>query len=100
MSFEEKEKLFKKNPSYCKIICKCEQISEGEILDSLARSCPPKSIAGLKRRLRVGFGKCQGGMCQVEALNLLAKYYKVELKDIMYDNDGSYILLKETKEVI
>ena len=99
LSLEEKQKLFNENPLYGRIICKCEQISEGEILDALSRSCPPRSIAGLKRRLRVGFGKCQGGMCQSYAIKILANHYGVDAKDINYDNDGSYILLKHTKEL-
>ncbi len=98
LSLEEKQKYFKQNKDYGTIICKCEQISKGEIQDCLNRSCPPHSIKGLKRRLRVGFGKCQGGMCQSEALQILADFYHIDKKDIPYDGKGSYILLKKTKE--
>lgn len=97
LSPEEKEKYFKINKDYATIVCKCEQVSKGEILDCLQRSCPPRSIKGLKKRLRVGFGKCQGGMCQSEALRILADYYKVDKKEIPYDNKKAYILLKKTK---
>lgn len=97
LSLEEKQKYFKENYDYGTIICKCEEISKGEIIDCLKRSCPPHSIKGLKRRLRVGFGKCQGGMCQSEALNILADFYHVDKKDIPYDGKKSYILFKEIK---
>ena len=56
-----------------------------------------KHIKGLKRRLRVGFGKCQGGMCQSVALEILANFYGVDKKDIPYDNPKAFILLKKTK---
>jgi len=97
MSIEERQNCFKLNKDYGTIVCKCEQVSKGEIIDCLNRSCPPRSIKGLKRRLRVGFGKCQGGMCQSVALEILADFYKVDKKDIPYDNKNAFILLKKTK---
>ena len=97
LSIEERQEYFKKNKDYGTIICKCEQVSKGEIIDCLKRSCPPRSIKGLKRRLRVGFGKCQGGMCQPYALEILANYYGVDRKDIPYDNKDAFILLRKTK---
>lgn len=98
LSMEERQEYFNKNKDYGTIICKCEQVSKGEIIDCLNRSCPPHSIKGLKRRLRVGFGKCQGGMCQSYALDILADFYKVDKKDIPYDGPKAYILYKKTKE--
>lgn len=97
LSIEERQEYFKTNKDYGTIVCKCEQVSKGEIIDCLNRSCPPHSIKGLKRRLRVGFGKCQGGMCQSVALEILADFYKVDKKDIPYDNPKAFILLKKTK---
>ena len=97
MSIEDRQEYFKENKDYGTIVCKCEQVSKGEIIDCLNRSCPPRSIKGLKRRLRVGFGKCQGGMCQSVALEILADFYKVDKKDIPYDNKNAFILLKKTK---
>ena len=97
LSIEDRQTYFKENKDYGTIVCKCEQVSKGEIIDCLNRSCPPRSIKGLKRRLRVGFGKCQGGMCQSVALEILANFYKVDKKDIPYDNKKAFILLKKTK---
>ncbi|MCI5744874.1 MAG: FAD-dependent oxidoreductase [Erysipelotrichaceae bacterium] len=98
LSFEEKNKLYQENKDYASIVCKCEKVSKGEIIDCLNRSCPPFSIKGLKKRLRVGFGKCQGGMCQSEALSIMASFYNVDKKDILYDNKNSNILLKKMQE--
>ena len=97
LSIEEKQEYFKQNKDYGIIVCKCEQVSKGEIIDCLNRSCPPRSIKALKRRLRVGFGKCQGGMCQPYALDILANFYGVDKKEIPYDGKNAYILYKETK---
>lgn len=97
LSIEEKQAYFKQNKDYGIIVCKCEQVSKGEIIDCLNRSCPPRSIKALKRRLRVGFGKCQGGMCQPYALDILAEFYGVDKKEIPYDGKNAYILYEETK---
>ena len=97
LSIEERQEYFKKNKDYGTIVCKCEQVSKGEIIDCLNRSCPPRSIKALKRRLRVGFGKCQGCMCQPLALEILAEHYKVDRKDIPYDGPKAYVLYKKTK---
>lgn len=98
MSIEEKNELFKKDANFAKMVCKCERVTKGEVLEALNRSCPPHSVEGLKRRIRVGFGKCQGGMCQSDTLDIMANFYHVDKKDIPYDEDPSYILLCKTKE--
>ena len=97
LSIEERQKFFEQNKDYGTIVCKCEQVSKGEIIDCLNRSCPPRNIKALKRRLKVGFGKCQGGMCQSVALEILANHYKVDKKEIPYDGLDAYILLRKTK---
>ena len=97
LTIEEKNKLIQKDPSYGKIICRCEQVSAGEIFDVLNRNNPPRSIKALKKRIRVGFGKCQGGMCQAASLKILADFYHVDMQKIPYDNLPSYILDSKTK---
>ena len=97
LSIEEKNKLIKENPKYGHIICKCEYISEQEILDVLNRSCPPHSIKALKKRVRAGFGKCQGGMCQPSVLDILANYYHIDAKDVNYDELNTNIIKEITK---
>ncbi len=87
------------NPELGQLICSCENVSLAEIKDILSRSCPPHSIKGVKRRTRAGFGLCQGGFCQSKILLLLAKHYGVSPLDIPYDDNGSYILKEEVKDV-
>ena len=82
---------------YTEVICSCEKVTLGEIMDQLNRSCPPHSVKGLKRRTRAGFGKCQGGFCQPRIVLLLAKHYGVSPLDIPLDDEGSNILLEKVK---
>jgi glycerol-3-phosphate dehydrogenase len=97
MSLEERNALIKKDPNFGEMICNCEKISKGEILDILGRSLPCKTIKALKKRSRAGFGKCQGGFCQPKVLLLLAEYYHLSPLEVLYDKDGSEILAKESK---
>jgi len=73
LSLEERDALIKKNPAYGHIVCRCEEISEGEIIDAIHSLIPPTTIDGVKRRVRAGMGRCQGGFCQPAVVSLLAK---------------------------
>lgn len=95
---EQRNQLIKDNPDYGEIICSCEKITKGEILDELSRSVPPHSIKALKKRTRAGFGKCQGGFCQPLVIKLLAEYYNVDMSQIPLDNLESIICRFKTKE--
>lgn len=94
---KEKIEFIKDHKEYGQIICNCEAVSLGEILDVLSRSVPPRTIKAVKKRTRAGFGKCQGGFCQSKVLFLLAKYFNKDPKDILYDKDDSNVLLKKAK---
>ena len=93
----QRNELIKKNPDYGDIICNCEKISRGEIIDACSRSVPCLTVKAVKKRTRAGFGKCQGGFCQPKVLLLLAKLNKVSPLEVRYDKEGSEILLKESK---
>lgn len=73
MNDDEKDKFIKKNPSYGKIVCRCETVSEGEILDALRRNPKAVDIDGVKRRTRSGMGRCQGGFCMPYVMKLIAR---------------------------
>lgn len=96
-SIEERDKLIKENPLLGRIICRCEQISEGEIVDAIHRNCGARTIKGVKKRVRPGYGKCQGGYCQTLVLKILARELNKDMKDINFKNKGSYILCEESK---
>ena len=94
---ENDYKFVNEHENYGQIICNCEKVTLGEILDVLSRSVPPHSVKALKRRTRAGFGKCQGGFCQPRVVLILAKYYGVSPLEISYDGEFSPILLEKVK---
>lgn len=73
LSLEERNELIRKNPAYGNIICRCETISEGEILDSIHRPLGAKSLDGVKRRTRAGMGRCQAGFCSPRVMDILVR---------------------------
>ena len=98
LPIEKREELIKENPDFGVMICRCEKVSLGEIKDAIHRSCGARTIKGVKKRVRPGFGKCQGGFCEVLVGKILASELGVEVNKINYANQGSYILLNKTKE--
>lgn len=98
LSPEKKNELVRQNPAYGRIICRCETITEGEILDALHSPIPPCSLDGVKRRAGNGMGRCQGGFCGPRVLDIMAREYRVTPEEILQDVDGSYILVGETKQ--
>ena len=82
LSKEEQNRLIKENPSYGQIVCRCEEITEGEILDAIHRPLGARTLDGIKRRTRSGMGRCQAGFCTPKTMEILAKELQLELKDI------------------
>ncbi|MFK5883525.1 MAG: NAD(P)/FAD-dependent oxidoreductase [Candidatus Izemoplasma sp.] len=97
MSNEELNELYNKDKSYSKMICRCEKVTEGEIIDSINRNCGAKSIVGVKNRCRAGSGRCQGGFCQSEVINILSKQLNIPKSEVIYSKKGSEILIGKTK---
>ncbi len=95
---EEKERLIRENPLYGRVICRCETITEGEIVDAIHRPIVPRSIDGVKRRTTAGMGRCQGGFCGPRVHEILARELGVSLPKILMDEEGTYILTGPTKE--
>lgn len=89
---EERRALVAAQPAYGAIVCRCEQISEGEILDALHRTLGAKSMDGLKRRVRQGMGRCQGGFCTPRAMELLAEALGVPMEQICKNEPGSCLI--------
>ncbi len=96
-SYEEVNAMCKENPLFGNIICRCEKISEGEIVDAIHRNCGATTIKGVKKRVRPGFGKCQGGFCEASVMKILARELNVDIKDIVYGKENAYILKEGTK---
>lgn len=97
LSSEEKAEVIKKDPRYGRIICRCESITEGEIVDAIKRSFGVISLDGVKRRCRPGMGRCQGGFCGPRVQEIIARECNIPLEDVVLEKDGSYILTGKTK---
>ena len=93
-----KEQLIKENPLYGNVICRCETITEAEILEAIHRPLGAKSVDAVKRRVRAGMGRCQAGFCGPKVIEILARELKVEPKDINKNNDGSYMVTGKTRD--
>lgn len=82
LSVEERNALIREHPAYGNIICRCEQISEGEILEAIRRTPGAKSLDGVKRRVRAGMGRCQGGFCTPKVMEILAEELHIPLEEV------------------
>ena len=98
LSIEERNVLIKENPAYGQIICRCESVSEGEILDAIHRPVGAKSLDGVKRRVRAGMGRCQGGFCAPRVMEILARELGIPQTDVTKAGPGSELLVGKTKE--
>ncbi|MCM1988498.1 NAD(P)/FAD-dependent oxidoreductase [Oceanirhabdus seepicola] len=94
----EKQEVINKDKRYGNIICRCEWISEGEIVDAIHRNAGARTVDGVKRRVRPGMGRCQGGFCGPRVLEILARELNVSPQEILKSNEGSNILSGESKD--
>lgn len=92
LSHEERAELIKKRPEYGTIICRCEDVSEGEIIDSVRRTLGAVSLDGVKRRVRTGMGRCQAGFCTPRTMEILARETGRAMEDICKNRAGSNML--------
>lgn len=97
LSNEERKELIEKEPAYGRIICRCETVTEGEILDAIRAPAGARDVDGVKRRTRAGMGRCQGGFCGSKVVELLAKELGVEINEITKFGGESKILYDRTK---
>ena len=96
---EEKNEMIKKDKSYGKIVCRCETITEGEILRAIRTNPGARDLDGVKRRTRAQMGRCQGGFCGPQIAEILSKELGVPYKEVTKSGKGSYINIGRTKEV-
>jgi len=97
LSVEELNALIKENSAYGNIICRCEAVTEGEIIDAIHRPLGAKTLDGVKRRTRAGMGRCQAGFCMPRTMEILSRELGVEYEDITKSGGNSNIVLGRTK---
>lgn len=97
-SEEERHSLIKKNPAYANVICRCEMVTEGEILDAINRPLGATTVDGIKRRTRAGMGRCQSGFCNPRVVEILAGELGVDESRIRKSGEDSWYLLPQEPE--
>lgn len=98
LPIEERNALIAKNPDYGVIICRCEQISKGEIIDAINSCLPAPTIDGIKRRVRAGMGRCQGGFCSPLIAKIIAEQTGKDISEVTKKGSGSELLKGKSKE--
>ncbi|MBQ1321331.1 MAG: NAD(P)/FAD-dependent oxidoreductase [Solobacterium sp.] len=93
----ERDAMIRRQPLYARIICRCEQISEQEIIDCIHGPCGARSIKAVKKRVRPGMGRCQGGFCEPRVAAILARELHIPLTEVLLDSRNSRILEKENR---
>lgn len=99
MNSHQKNALIQKDSRYGNIVCRCEMISEGEIVEAIHRPIPARSLDGIKRRVRAGMGRCQGGFCLPKVVEILAREQDGKTaKEITKSGKNSYFIVGNNKE--
>ena len=98
LSMEERNQLIKENPAYGTIICRCESVTEGEIIDAIHRPIGARSLDGVKRRTRAGMGRCQAGFCSPRTMEILERELNMSMEEITKSGGNSRIVIGRTKE--
>lgn len=95
---EDKKALIKENPLYGRVVCRCESVTEGEVVDAITRPLGARDIDGIKRRTRAGAGRCQGGFCLVRNMELLEEKLGVNFTEVTKFGRESKIVTAANKE--
>lgn len=98
LSIEERTALIRENPAYGNIVCRCEMITEGEIVDAIRRPLGAKSLDGVKRRTRAGMGRCQAGFCSPRTMEILARELGKDLLEVTKSGGSSAIVVGSNKD--
>lgn len=93
LSVEERNALIRQQPAYGQIICRCESVTEGEILDAIHRTPGARSLDGVKRRTRAGMGRCQSGFCSPRVMEILEREVPMDMLDVTKSGGDSKILV-------
>ena len=91
---EEKDKLIMQDPLYGKIICRCEQVTESEILQAIHRPVGAKTLDAVKRRVRAGMGRCQSGFCSPHVIEIIARELNIPEEEVRKRGEKAFMLNK------
>ena len=99
LSEEERAALIREKPAYGNIICRCETITEGEIIDAVRRPLGARDLDGVKRRTRAGAGRCQAGFCSPRVMEILAREWNLNMDEVTKFGKNSKIVLGTNKDM-
>ncbi len=97
LSMQEKNEIIKKDAAYGRIVCRCEGITEGEVVEALTTNPAARDIDGVKRRTRSGMGRCQGGFCSPTVVELIARERGIPFESVTKFGKGSIVNYGKTK---
>ncbi|MBZ9622677.1 NAD(P)/FAD-dependent oxidoreductase [Clostridium sp. FP2] len=100
MSNEERKEIIKEIPEYGKIICRCETVTEGEIIDSIRRPLGATTLDGVKRRTRAGMGRCQSGFCATRVVDILSKELNIPRDQVTKSGGNSILITGKNKDLL
>ncbi|AFA48041.1 NAD(P)/FAD-dependent oxidoreductase [Acetobacterium woodii] len=99
LSYQERTALIEENPDYGEIVCRCESISKGEIIDAVHRPIPATNLDAVKRRVRAGMGRCQGGFCGPKVVAILSQELVISPLEVTQKGNKSFVLTAKNKEL-
>lgn len=99
LSPRKRNNFIRHNPEYGKIVCRCELVSEGEILNCLSSPLPPTTIDGVKRRVRAGMGRCQGSFCGLKVSTIISRFFNLSMTAICKENQNGRVMPYEIKQI-
>ena len=98
MTSAEKQKAIQDNSLYGRVICRCETVTEGEIVDAIRQPVGARTVDGVKRRTRAGMGRCQGGFCGPRVTQILARELGIPVEKVLKERLGSELYFKKFEE--
>lgn len=98
LSLEQKQAAVRENPLYGRVICRCETITEGEIVDAIHSPIPACTVDGVKKRCNAGLGRCQGGFCGPRVAEIISRELSIPMEEVLLNKKGTRILTGETKQ--
>lgn len=98
LSTEEQSRLIKQDPRWGRIICRCEHVTEKEVVDALSNPLGARTLSSVKYRCRAGMGRCQGGFCTQHIIRIMEKEFDIKVEDMKLKSTGSYLFTGRTRE--
>ena len=95
LTHEEQAKLIQENKLYGRIVCRCETVTEAEIIAAIKAPCGAKTVDGVKRRTRAGMGRCQGGFCGPRVTQILARELGIPVPEVLKERADSHLFYEK-----